>query len=94
MNNNYYNFEFDDSRTTDDVVGFYESLPTNELIKMLNSMLDDIDFDINYYAKFLDNLFQGIDYNEHYYRLICLSEDINSIKIILTILKGKDNGKE
>ena len=94
MNNNYYNFEFDDSRTTDDVVGFYESLPTNELIEMLNSMLDDIDFDINYYAKFLDNLFQGIDYNEHYYRLICLSEDINSIKIILTILKVKDNGKE
>lgn len=89
MNENYYQFNFDDEITDDETISYYNAMSKNQLIDMLNLEFDNIGFDLKYYAKIIDFVLKGNDYNEHYYKFMCLAEELNNIKIILTVLKDK-----
>ena len=89
MKENYYQFEFDNEVTDDETISYFDSLSESQLINLLNYEFDDIDFDLRYYATIIDSILDRTDYNEHYYRLMCLTEELNNIKIMLTILKEK-----
>lgn len=84
---NYYEF----TKLNDDIesINFYNSMSIKQLKEQLNISLNNIDYYLNYYAEFLNDSFKGSDYHEHYYIMKSLSEDINSIKTILNILKGR-----
>ena len=83
---NYYYF---DLKHDNESIKYHDSLSKSDLIERLNDEMENIDYYLNYYAKFLRKYFQGSDYDEHYYLMKSLSEGLNNIKIILNILKGK-----
>lgn len=86
---NYY--EFENLNYEKDTVDFYKSITNIELKKHLNKNFNDIEYYLSYYAEILKSIFYGTDYDEHYYMLNALVEELNDIKIILNILKSKDN---
>ena len=94
MKNNYYDFLFDNSLINKSKLDYYESLSSNQLLEELNIKFDSIDYDLRYYSKIIDYVLKGQSHEEHYYRILGISEDINNIKIILTILKDKDFDEE
>lgn len=85
---NYYKFKI---KRDNDSINYYYSLNTKQLKTYLNKELENIEYHLNYYALFFKQLFKGNDYDQHYYSLKSLSECINDIKIMLNILKEKDN---
>lgn len=85
---NYY--EFDKLIDDEELINYFNSMSNKQLIDILNSEFDNIDYNLNYYAEFIKDLFNGNDYDEHYYNLKSLSEELNDIKIILNILYGRD----
>ena len=85
---NYYEFEI--LNYENESIDFYKSIDTKELKKQLNNYFNDIEYYINYYAEVLKSFFENSDYNEHYYTMKALQEELNNIKIILNILKGRD----
>lgn len=94
MKNNYYDFLFDNSLINKSKLDYYESLSSNQLLEELNIKFDSIDYELRYYLKNIDYALRGQIHKEHYYRILGISEDINNIKIILTILKDKDFDEE
>ena len=85
---NYYEFEI--LNYENESIDFYKSIATKELKKQLNNYFNDIEYYTNYYAEVLKSIFEDSDYNEHYYTMKALQEELNNIKIILNILKGRD----
>ena len=85
---NYYDFEI--LNYENESIDFYKSIDTKELKKQLNNYFNDIEYYMNYYAEVLKSIFEDSDYNEHYYTIKALQEELNNIKIILNILKGRD----
>ncbi len=87
--NNYYKF----NNLSDDKESFeyFNSLPTN----ILNTYLNDTFYYIETYLEEFSNVFKvifnGSDYDEFYYSCKSLIEELNNIKIILNILKDRDN---
>ena len=85
---NYYEFEI--LNYENESIDFYKSIDTKELKKQLNNYFNDIEYYMNYYAEVLKSIFEDSDYNDHYYTIKALQEELNNIKIILNILKGRD----
>ncbi len=88
MNNDFYQFNIFDYYI-DEAFNYYNSLSEHELINQLNDGLDNLNSNLNYYAKLLKEIFDGRDYDEHYHNMKSLSEELNDIKIILNILKER-----
>lgn len=87
--NNCYNF----TKLIDDGESFkyFNSLSNNDLNFILNSSFDNIDYMINNYASIFRFIFNGDDYDEFYYSCKALSEELNNIKIIINILKTRND---
>ena len=85
--NNYY--KFTKLKYVKETIEFFNNMSTNELNTTLDNTFNDIDNYLNFYANFLKNIFNGQDYDECYYDMKVLSEELNNIKIILNILKGR-----
>ena len=86
---NYYEFDnlIDDGETFE----FFNSLSYDTLKKALNNSFTYIEDYLNNFADVFKNIFNGYDYDEFYYSCMALIEELNDIKIILNILKGRDN---
>ena len=87
--NNYY--EFSNLSNDEESFEYFNSLSTN----ILNTHLDDAFNEIEYYLEEFSNVFKkvfnGYDYDEFYYTCLSLVEVLNDIKIILNILKDREN---
>ena len=86
---NYY--KFTDFLEDCDSINYFESLSTQILINYLDSSFIFIETLLNYFSYVFKNLFNGNDYDEFYYTCKSLIEELNDIKIILNILKDRDN---
>lgn len=86
--NNYY--EFDKLIDDGESFQYYDSLPDKVLKEILNDTLNYIDNYLNNYVVVFKKIFNGSDYDEFYYSCKCLSEELNNIKIILNILKERE----
>lgn len=86
---NYY--EFKNLNYEKESINFYKSLSTKDLKTLLDKNFNYIEYYLFYYAEILKALFNDSDYNEHYYMMKALVEELNNIKIILNILKGRNN---
>lgn len=85
---NYY--EFENLNYEKESIDFYKSITTKELKNHLDKEFSNIEYYLVYYAEFFKTIFNGSDYDEHYYMIKALKEELNNIKIILNILKGRD----
>ena len=87
--NNYYEF----TNLVDDGESFeyFNSLPINVLKNILDDNFNYIDFYLDYFANIFKDIFNNKDYDEFYYTCLSLIEELNNIKIILNILKDRDN---
>ena len=85
--NNYY--KFTKLKYIKDNIIFFNNMSTNELNTTLDNTFNNIDNYLNFYAKFLRNIFNWQDYDECYYDMKALSEELNNIKIMLNILKER-----
>ena len=87
--NNYYEF----TNLVDDGESFeyFNSLPINVLKNILDDNFNYIDFYLDYFANIFKDIFNNKDYDEFYYTCLSLIEELNDIKIILNILKDRDN---
>lgn len=85
---NYY--EFKNFINDEESINHYICFNTKQLKIYLSIQFDDVEYYLNYYAEFLKDIFNGTDCNDHYYMLKALTEELNNIKIILNILKGRD----
>lgn len=88
---NYY--EFENLNYEKESINFYESITTYELKNHLDKEFNNIEYYLVYYAEFFKTIFTGSDYYEHYYVMKALEEELNNIKIILNILKGRDTNE-
>ena len=86
---NYY--KFTNFLEDCDSINYFESLSTQILINYLDSSFIFIETLLNYFSSVFKNLFNGKDYDEFYYSCKSLIEELNDIKIILNILKDRDN---
>ena len=86
---NYYKF----NNLSDDKESFeyFNSLPTNILNTYLNNNFDYIESYLEEFSNVFKVIFNGTDYDEFYYSCNSLIEELNNIKIILNILKDRDN---
>ena len=86
---NYYEFNnlIDDGETFD----FFNSLSYDTLKKSLDNSFTYIEDYLTNFADVFKNIFNDYDYDELYYSCLALIEELNDIKIILNILKGRDN---
>ena len=87
--NNYYKF----TKLIEDgeYFQYFNSLSNKILKNILDDSFNYIDNTINNYANIFKTIFNGYDYNEYYYSCLSLCEELNDIKIILNILKDRDN---
>ena len=88
--NNYY--EFTNLVEDCDSINYFDSLSTEKLINYLDSSFIFIETFLEYFSSIFKNLFNGNDYDEFYYTCKSLIEELNDIKIILNVLKDRDNG--
>ena len=70
---------------------FTNLLEDCDSINYLDSSFIFIETLLNYFSSVFKNLFNGNDYDEFYYTCKSLIEELNDIKIILNILKDRDN---
>ena len=87
--NNYY--EFNKLIEDNESFEYFDSLSTNDLKIILNDCFDNIDTYLTFYSSVFKNILNGFDYDEFYYSCLALSEELNDIKIILNILKDKND---
>ena len=87
--NNYYKF----NNLSDDKESFeyFNSLSTNILNTYLNNNFDYIESYLEEFSNVFKAIFNGNDYDEFYYSCKSLIEVLNDIKIILNILKDRNN---
>ena len=84
--NNYY--EFTTLINDEDSSSYFNLLPSDTLKRILNEIFVYIES----YLKNYSNVFKYIfnDYDEFYYSCLSLIDELNDIKIILNILKGRE----
>ena len=87
--NNYY--EFTNLVDNGESFEYFNSLPINVLKNILDDNFNYIDFYLDYFANIFKDIFNNKDYDEFYYTCLSLIEELNDIKIILNILKDRDN---
>ena len=89
--NNYYKF----TKLNEDRESFqYFNSLSNEFLKnILDDSFNYIDDIINDHANVFKIIFNEKDYDEFYYSCLSLCEKLNNIKIILNILKDRDNNE-
>lgn len=87
---NYYNFDFNKKYLVRDSIQFYKSLPTKNLKDNLNKSFNYLEAYLIYFSKIFKNLYKEKDYDEFYYTCQSLVEELNDIKIILSILKERE----
>lgn len=86
--NNY--FEFTNFINDKDSFEYFKSLSSNTLHIYLNNSFNDIETYLNYYTSIYKNIFKGSDYDEFYFSCKELIEELNDIKIILNIIRGRN----
>ena len=87
--NNYY--EFNKLIEDNESFEYFGSLSTNDLKIILNDCFDNIDTYLTFYSSVFKNILNGSDYDGFYYSCLALLEELNDIKIILNILKDKND---
>ena len=87
--NNYY--EFSNLSNDKDAFEYFNSLSTNILNTYLNDTFNYIESYLEQFSYAFKTIFKGQDYDEFYYSCKSLIEELNDIKIILNILKDRDN---
>lgn len=87
---NYYNFKINKKYSDRDTIKFYKSLSTKILKDNLNKSFNYLESYLIYFSKIFKSLYKGKDYDEFYYTCKSLVEELNDIKIILNILKGRE----
>ena len=87
--NNYY--EFNKLIEDNESFEYFSSLSTNNLKNILNECFNNIDAYLTFYSSVFKDIFNGSDYDEFYYSCLALVEELNDIKIILNILKVKND---
>ena len=87
---NYYNFKIDKKYSDRDTIKFYKSLSTKILKDNLNKSFNYLESYLIYFSKIFKDLYKGKDYDEFNYTCQSLVEELNDIKIILNILKGRE----
>lgn len=87
--NNYFKF----TNFTEDIESFecFNSLSSNTLNTHLDASFSYIESYLVYFATVFKDTFKGSDYDEFYYTFKALIEELNDIKIILNIIKERDN---
>ena len=82
--NNYYEFtKYEEDGMT---LAIFNGLSNDKL----KSILDDYFNEIECFLDTFTNIFNESNYDEFYYKSKSLIEQINDIKIIINILKGRD----
>ena len=87
---NYYNFKINKKYSDRDTIKFYKSLSTKILKDNLNKSFNYLESYLIYFSKIFKSLYKEKDYDEFYYTCQSLVEELNDIKIILNILKGRE----
>ena len=87
---NYYKFKINKKYSDKDTIKFYNSLSTKILKDNLNKNFNYLESYLIYFSKVFKNLYKGKDYDEFSYTCQSLVEELNDIKIILNILKGRE----
>ena len=87
--NNYY--EFNNLSIDKESFEYFNSLSTNILNTYLNDTFNYIESYLNQFSFVFKTIFNELDYDEFYYSCLSLIEELNNIKIILNILKDRDN---
>ena len=87
--NNYY--EFNKLIEDNESFEYFGSLSTDNLKIILNEYFNNIDTYLTLYSSVFKDLFNGSDYDEFYYSCLSLVEELNDVKIILNILKDKND---
>ena len=87
--NNYY--EFNNLSIDKESFEYFNSLSTNILNTYLNDTFNYIESYLNQFSFVFKTIFNESDYDEFYYSCLSLIEELNNIKIILNILKDRDN---
>ena len=88
--NNYYEFNYNEDRESFE---YFNSLSNNTLKNILVNNFNYIEFYLKEFANIFKKLFNGNDYDEFYYSCLSLVEELNDIKIILSILKERDKNE-
>ena len=86
--NNYYEFNYNNDKES---FKYFNSLPTSILNTYLNDSFNYIESYLKEFSKIFKIIFNGSDYDEFYYSCTSLIEELNDIKIILNILKDREN---
>ena len=86
--NNYYEFDYNNDKESFE---YFNSLSTNFLNTYLNDCFDYIESYLKEFANVFKIIFDNQDYDEFYYSCKSLIEELNNIKIILNILKDRNN---
>lgn len=89
--NNYY--EFTKLINDEESFKYFNSLPINVLKNTIDDNFNYIESYLNYFAKVSKDLFNGADYDEFYYSFMSLIAELNDIKIIINILKERNNNE-
>lgn len=86
--NNYYEFtKYDEDGFAMDI---FNGLSNDKLKSILDDYFNEIEYFLDLFADTFKNVFNGSDYDEFYYQSKSLVEQINDIKIMINILKGRD----
>ena len=88
--NNYYEFNYKEDKES---FKYFNSLPSNILNTYLNDIFIYIESYLDQFSHVFKNIFNGRDYDEFYYTCKSLIEELNDIKIILNILKNRDENE-
>ena len=87
--NNYY--EFSNLSNDEESFEYFNSLSTNILNTHLDDAFNEIEYYLEEFSSVFKKVFNGYDYDEFYYTCLSLVEVLNDIKIILNILKDREN---
>ena len=87
---NYYNFKINKKYSDRESIQFYKFLSTKILKDNLNKSFNYLESYLIYFSKIFKSFYKGKDYDEFYYTCKSLVEELNDIKIILNILKGRE----
>ena len=88
--NNYYEFNFNEDKESFE---YFNSLSNNVLKNILNENFNYIETNLINYANVFKEIFESKDYDEFYYSCLSLVEELNDIKIIISILKERDKNE-
>ena len=88
--NNYYEFNFNEDKESFE---YFNSLSNNVLKNILNKNFNYIETNLINYANVFKEIFESKDYDEFYYSCLSLVEELNDIKIIISILKERDKNE-